>query len=55
MFGMGTGISSPPWPPGNNCLKKRKRKKEQTKRLPSFHTSFYGLGMYSVSRIARER
>ena len=29
VFGMGTGISSPPWPPGNNCRKKRKRKKGQ--------------------------
>ena len=30
MFGMGTGISSPPWPPGNNCRTKKKKKEEGT-------------------------
>ena len=60
MFGMGTGISSPPWPPGNNCRKKKEEgaggKADYVFDLPAVVShELLCARMSIVSRIARER
>ena len=58
VFGMGTGISSPPWPPGNNCRTKRKRKKGADEKqnacrhfIQAFMCSYVSVSRYSTGTI----